>query len=264
MIALKTSVLSLAAATWIGFLPLESSADTIVLQPSADATLIATAPDNGLGSADFFNAGTTGGGNPNRALLLFDLSSAIPPGAIITGASLSLSVVREPNGKQNSIFSLRRMLQSWGEGVQVPGEAGPGLGSLAGPGEATWNQRFVDGAAWSQPGGQAGVDYSTVLSSTAFVGLLGDDMIFNSTAASVADVQAWLDNPASNFGWMLRTESEGVNKTARSFASRESGFGPTLTVNFATVPEPSVLSLAGLFLLGLGFRAVQRRATPKR
>ena len=56
------------------------------------------------------------------------------------------------------------------------------------------------------------------------------------------------------------TESEEAGKTARSFASRESGFGPELTVNFVTVPEPSVLSLAGLFLAGLAFVARRRRS----
>ena len=61
---------------------------------------------------------------------------------------------------------------------------------------------------------------------------------------------AWLDRPEENFGWMLATELEGVDKTARSFAARESGFGPVLTVNFTSVPEPGVMTLVGLFLHG--------------
>jgi hypothetical protein len=258
---LKTSAVLLLAVATLWSARISAFADTIVLQPSADTTLIDVAPDNNLGAAEFFNAGTTGTGHKNRALLFYDLSSALPPGAIITSVQLSLSIVRQPNsGLQHSLFSLRRMFQPWGEGAQTYGEGGPGLGSPAVTGEATWNHRFVGGAAWSQPGGVEGTAYSSVLSSTELVGTIGDDVLFESTPELVADIQAWLNGTAPNYGWMLMTESEAIDKTARSFASRESGFGPELTVNFVTVPEPSVLSLAGLFLAGLAFLARKRRS----
>ncbi|HEY0548403.1 MAG TPA: CotH kinase family protein, partial [Verrucomicrobiae bacterium] len=183
--------------------------------------------------------------------------------AVITGAQLSLLVVRQPNtGFQNSTFSLRRLLQAWAQGAQIPGEGGPGIGASALPGEATWNNRFSGGTLWAQPGGQAGVDFSATISSLAFVGGTGDEIIFASGPALIADVQSWLDNPASNFGWMLKTESEAVGKTARSFASRESGFGPTLTLSYTVVPEPSAFALAGLFLVCFG--AIARRRSPNR
>jgi len=53
----------------------------------------------------------------------------------------------------------------------------------------------------------------------------------------VADVQSWVDNPASNFGWMLMSESEDVPGTARRFGSRETSPVPTLVVTFAP-PTP--------------------------
>jgi hypothetical protein len=228
-------------------------AETISLLPIADTTLIETAPDNNLSGATFFNAGTAGNGKRNRGLILFDVSSAIPAGSTITSAELTLDIVRQPaSGRQNSAFSLRRMFQSWGEGTQVPVDPNsPGQGAPAKPGEATWSFRTVGGEAWPQPGGQSGVSFSTTISSTAFVTGLGEQVQFTSTPQLVADIQAWLNQPRSNFGWMLMTESEAVGKTARSFASRESDFGPTLTIEFtpATVPEPSIIALVSLFAL---------------
>jgi hypothetical protein len=35
-----------------------------------------------------------------------------------------------------------------------------------------------------------------------------------------ADIQAWLDNPSSNFGWVLLGK-EGAEATAKRFDSRE-------------------------------------------
>ncbi|HTD66722.1 MAG TPA: DNRLRE domain-containing protein [Candidatus Limnocylindria bacterium] len=225
-------------------------ADTISLQPAADTTLIEIAPGNNMGGAIHFNAGTTGNGNRNRALMFFDLSSAIPAGATITGAELSLDIVRQPEGTHpNSIFSLRRVLQSWNEGLRVPDESSPGQGSLAIAGEATWNDRFAAGTAWSVPGGLADTDFSSTLSSSAFVGGVGEQVLFSSSDTLIADIQFWLDHSEANFGWMFKTESESVGKTARSFASRESGFGPTLTITFTAVPEPSAISLATLCLI---------------
>jgi hypothetical protein len=236
------------------------NADTISVQPTADTTLIESAPDNNLGGGEFLNAGTAGNGNRNRSLLLYDLSSLVPSGSVITSAQLTLDIVHQPSiGQQNSIFSLRRVLQSWGEGVQIPADPGsPGQGAPAAPGEATWNSRFAPDNAWSQPGGKAGVDFSATISSAAFVGGVGEQVDFGSTPALIADVQSWVDQPQANFGWMLMTESEEIGKTARGFASRESGFGPTLTIEFTAVPEPGTLALVSLFLV-LGSLAVRRR-----
>ena len=230
-----------------------ADADVIVLQPAADASLIEVVPDNNLGGHVFFNAGTTGSLNRNRGLMFFDLSTLIPAGSIITGVELAMDVVQQPDSnKNNSNFSLRRMLVSWGEGAQVPEDGGsPGRGAPAASGESTWNHRFATGVPWSQPGGAEGVDYSDSLSAVTVVTSIGEPVLFASAPGLVADVQAWADHPEANFGWMLKTELEDLRKTARGFASRESGFGPTLTIEFTPVPEPGVLSFAGLFLLCL-------------
>lgn len=238
-----------------------SHADTVSLQPVADTTLFEVAPGNNLGGANFFNAGTAGNGNRNRALMLFDVGDSIPPGSIVTEATLSLDVVRQPRtGLQSSLFSLRRVFQPWGEGVQVPENPNsPGLGAPAAPGEASWSHRFAPTTLWSSPGGQAGVDFSPLLSSTALAQGIGDTVVFESSSALVADIQTWLNQPQSNFGWMLMTESENLQKTARGFASRESGFGPTLTIGFTAVPEPSTIALMVVSLLGFAAARKHRR-----
>ena len=251
------STLGLALAGHVFFLPPAGArAETISLLPVADTTLFEVAPNNNLGGANFFNAGTAGNSYRNRGLLRFDFLESLPAGAVITSAELTLEIVRQPgSGGANSYFELRRMLQAWGEGVQVPAEANsPGLGAPAGAGEATWNAPFAGGSLWPVAGG----NFSEAASASAPGGNLGQQVFFESTSALVADIQHWLDHPEENFGWSLASDAEDTAKSARSFASRESGFGPLLTLQYAVVPEPAALSLVGLFLL-LG-AAIKTRA----
>ena len=49
----------------------------------------------------------------------------------------------------------------------------------------------------------------------------------------IADIQMWLDNPATNFGSIFICESEDVPSTARRFGSREDpNFPPQLTIQY--------------------------------
>ena len=139
------------------------------------------AADNNLGGADFFNAGTAGNGYRNRALLQFDFNNLLPPGAVITSAELTLQIVRQPrSGAANSFFGLRPVLQSWGEGGQVPADANsPGLGAPAVAGEATWNAAFVGGSLWPVAGG----NFSEPASAYAPGGTLGEQLYFRIAAA---------------------------------------------------------------------------------
>lgn len=239
---------------------LTSLADTAILTPVADATLIETEPNNSSGGAEFFNAGTTQNVTKNRALLRFDVASQLPEGAVITSASLKLEVTRQPvDGFEASPFSLHRVLRDWGEGTTVPMNNPGGLGAPAASGDATWFHRFAFDQPWRAPGGEAEVDYLS-LSSGAIImyGTVDSPYTFESTSESVADVQFWLDNPASNFGWMLMTDFEDVPFTARRFASREDplGRGPTLTIEYTIVPEPGTVALfmVGAAVAGGGLR----------
>src|SRR5438067_3431475 len=54
-----------------------------------------------------------------------------------------------------------------------------------------------------------------------------------------ADLQLWLDNPQTNFGWILIGQDESVKFTARRFYSHEdSNFPPSLTLEY--IPPPPI------------------------
>ncbi|MGH7613747.1 MAG: hypothetical protein ACREMW_06870 [Gemmatimonadales bacterium] len=59
--------------------------------------------------------------------------------------------------------------------------------------------------------------------------------MWGSTAQLVADVQGWLADPASNFGWILIGD-ESATATAKQFDSRESAASirPELRVFFTS------------------------------
>ena len=52
----------------------------------------------------------------------------------------------------------------------------------------------------------------------------------------VADVQSWLDNPASNFGWLVLGDETAI-ATAKRFDTRESASPPMLTIEFIPAPR---------------------------
>ena len=224
-------------------------AEIVALHPVADTTLIEVATDSNLGAANFFNAGFTGVSTRNRGLMQFALGESIPAGSIITGATLTFDIIRQPSvDMDQDLFALHRMLVSWGEGDKAPDPGGsPGFGSPATAGDATWLHRYFNTAPWSAPGGLAGVDFS--LTPTAIIPVygIGDPVVIESDLALIADVQHWVNNPDQNFGWLFKAESEAIRKSARSFASREdeSG-GPTLIIEFTPVPEPSTWALSAV------------------
>jgi len=223
---------------------------TATLHPTADTTLQSAFPGNNFGDGTSFQAGGRRQGGVARGLLQFDLSS-VPAGATISSVSLTLNVTATPSGGANSIFDLHSVSQSWGEGNNS--DHG---GSPADPNEATWSSRFAPSSPWSTAGGSFS---ATVSASRSIAGNGG--YTFASTAQLVSDVQSWLNNPASNFGWELISESENTPTSIRRFGSRDSGaFAPTLTVNYTPVPEPGALALFGLGGgLGLWFALRRRR-----
>jgi hypothetical protein len=225
---------------WFVFFPPQPArADTIAnLAPAADTSLLESNPTNNLGKVVSIPAGTTAQGR-SRILLRFDLTQ-LPANAAIISADLTIVAVNENAQHQSSTFGLNRLLRDWGEGTGTLNSGDP-----AKPSEATWTSRFHPSLLWSAPGGAASVDYVATASATQFVDALGS-YTFSSTPSMVGDVQGWVDNPGTNFGWILISQSEGTAFTVRRFAAREDPVQfPVLTVHYALRPIISQPVVAG-------------------
>ena len=196
----------------------------IALHPVADTSLFEMHPDNNLGASSLVS-GTIGTHKRSRALLKFDLASAVPAHAVITYARLALTVAIVPAGvPANTHFDLHRLLRDWGEG-----EKAGTLGTAANDGESTWNAGFFPDTLWNTPGAAAPEDYSEKVSAKQFISRLGR----YDFSGLVEDTQFWLANPDLNFGWILVCEDEVTVRTARRFASREDPLRtPTLVLAY--------------------------------
>jgi hypothetical protein len=213
---------------------------TNTFYPVADTSLLEVGPTNNLGGYPGMNAGTTQEFKKTRALTRFDFSS-LPTNSVILSAVLQIEVTRHPDEPpNNTTFGLHRMLRPWGEGNKAPAGQQAGKGLPASPGEATWECAFHPTNAWTVPGGAPDVDYSSVESSSQFIYGTGDSPYrFETTPELVADITAWVENPAANFGWMLLCNEESVNFTARRFSTREDVLNspPFLEVEYLVPPR---------------------------
>lgn len=223
---LRTSTTALFLAVGLPTL----AAQTIVNVPCVrDNTLyedLAGLTSNGSGPSVF--CGKTGTGDIRRALLFFDVAANVPAGAKVLAARLKLNVA------QSVAFlpittDAHRVLQTWGEGPSVAAGGGGGGGTLAQAPDATWLHAQFPTVFWPTPGG----NYSAVKSFSFPMPALGP-VTTAPLAGLVADVQDMLDNPASNHGWLLRTNEVSAS-TARRLDSRESftpSLRPTLEVTY--------------------------------
>ncbi len=246
---------ALAASLALASLPTTAGGDTVSLLPAADTSIFEGSPEGAynFGADRDGPAGTTGPMNGtvrSRALFRFDLGAAVPAGATITGGRFGLSVERVPTGAPSAVFQLRRMLVPWIEGVGFNPE-NPG-GDPALPGEVTWELRAHPGTPWGAPGGSEGVDFVATVSAAATV-TTGATYSWELNAAGVADLQAWLDTPGSNFGWVLLAADEAVAKSARRFYFKETlndhplrqGPPPSLEVDYTPAAAPDAPEVTG-------------------
>jgi hypothetical protein len=209
-------------------LPPSARAVTVTLSPTKDNTLYESATgavSNGAG--EYLFAGSTDRGLIRRALIQFEVAGALPAGSTINSVTLRLNVSRTRQNTQRTT-SVHRVLADWGEGASNA-DQNEGQGASADTNDATWihRSRYPD-VLWASAGG----DFTPLASATAPVG--GNASYSWSGTELNADVQDWLDNPSTNFGWLIRGD-ESASQTAKRFDSSENGTvtrRPTLEIDF--------------------------------
>lgn len=235
-----------------GILDTSARADMMVFTPSQDNSIFAENNNsNGTGGLFVGRTAGTNGTTIRRGLVQFNVAG-IPAGSTINSVTLRVErVIGGPNSAAD-VLSLHPVSAAWGEGTSF----GVGKGAAPTTNDATWNFRFYNTSSWTNPGGDFGASSGTVTLDN-----VNNQFTFASQAGMVADVQSWVNNPSSNFGWLLKYVDEDAVSTARYFESREGSnvdARPTLTIDFAVaVPEPNALLLLGATMM---FASVYRPA----
>ena len=255
----------LASALLLGSSP--AAAATITLEADRDNTIFSESGVRSNGSGPYLFAGNTGLGLgfTRRALITFDVS-AIPAGARIQSATLTLNLSRASLGAGGPVdVSLHRLLADWGEAGSNSGgteAGGGGAGAPAQSGDATWASNFFGISAWSTNGG----DFAALASATRVVGLGPPARPYQWAAPGMAaDVQSWIDDGATNFGWLIRGDESG-SATARRFIASEftedPALRPVLEVSYdvAVVPLPAAAFMFGPAVIGLALFGRRRRS----
>lgn len=218
------SVSSASASTLAGTVSLTPIKDnTLIENPTG---LVSNAINDGIFSG---RTGPLGGGARLRAVLAFDIASAVPRGATVTNASLTLTMVMT-SSTFDFTHSLHRLLADWGEGTSF----GPGgMGGEATEGDATWLHTFYPKSFWKSEGG----DFEPTASASLFIPAKTGAYVFSSPGL-VADVQDWVNGPSNNFGWVVIGD-ESTMQTSRKFASVQYEIisaRPELVIDFESGP----------------------------
>jgi hypothetical protein len=194
-------------ATWL-LPPCVAYAQSGVGQVAAEATVFESAPDRNSGGYDNICVGNHDGlVTTRRAFARFTLPS-IPQGSTVTRVVYNFTQVQVRQmgvgSPKTANLELRRVEADWVEGT------GLFLSSSCGGGDT------VPGINWANaPPVQAAASADVFLPSTINTPIIIDTDIGNADDGLIVDAQAWVDNPATNFGWEYRLAEESVLDNAR-------------------------------------------------
>jgi hypothetical protein len=191
----------------------------MVLEPSKDNTLYEVDQSDPMlsnGKGQYLFSGYTNDSSVGvrRGLIAFDLTGHILRSATVLSATLEMNLSKSHFFLPVADIELHKVLKDWGEGASdALGEEGVGI--LAENDDATWFHNFYDMELWDQPGGDfvATITISQTVSSVGWY-------TWGPSEQMVDDIQGWVEEPDSNFGWVLIGDEELLG-TAKRFDSRE-------------------------------------------
>ena len=215
-----------------------AKAETVTINPLWDNSLIEFAFGelaNALG--DYMFAGSafqTRQQKIKRAIMRFDVASVIPAGATINNVTLELHVSKTRDDAPREFF-IHAVTQDWGNGTSnAAGSEGGGDTSTLN--DVTWRHTFYRDLVWNNFGG----DFVATASASTMVGLVNSRPQWSSSQM-VADVQGWVDDPSTSFGWILKgVEDPGDFWATRRFGSTDNNNAdqrPKLTIDFTAPSE---------------------------
>jgi hypothetical protein len=227
-----------------------ASAELIALHATRDATIYQS-NDGSLanGAGRYLFAGRTNQNLARRSLLHFDVASAIPTGAQITAARLTLNLSQVNAGSGARDVSLALALSPWTTGASNPADT-ESSGAQTLVGDCTWLHSSADGAGGGSLWGTAGGDFAAFASATISTQALG--LYTWSSLGLLNDVRLFAQDPSRNHGWFLLGD-ESAAGTARRFDSAESalegGVVPTLEIEYSVIPSPGSIALLAIAAL---------------
>lgn len=211
-------------ATWLQskerVYPITIDPTIVRLQTSAnmDDTTIRSANPTQTGGNDFeLGVGTAVGGNTVRSLLKFDLS-AVPSSTTILSTDLNLWFTSTNNNSPIDI-SLHKLTSPWEEN------------------QASWTYaKTIPYTEWKTAGGDFSSDkLRTVKGIGVPPASIADAMVNWKVPLDV--VQGWVNNPTTNYGFMLKSDNE-TTQIYKKFASSEQSvldrYKPKLVIIYKT------------------------------
>ena len=208
------------------------------LAASADTFINSSSPDNNNGASPSIYTGMNGQSGMMRGLVRFTMPSELQGRVTVSQVTMTMVTrglgLTDSNPPTAATAAVRAIAVAWSEGTGFgDGQMTNTVGQPCGSTGATWNQpNCTGGTAWS-----GGTPTSAASGSAAVPAALEADVIWDSATAGnagmIADVQAWIDAPAGNHGWLITSSTESAAGAQRFYAREVSDKGPSLVITAA-------------------------------